>query len=247
MKMKIKNKEIQVNDYGMYNANEIYNSLENPRLSAEEFLEEVKEQNTSSYDSEELYEVKDGSNPVIFLCEYLTYVFLFRNGYEHLLKAKSEMEAYRQTQILTRYMYSSAYQEELDAISDNSYWRGYNDAQDALTKDIPSQALEISLDKFWCESVGNETQYRYEDFVRHAQITSFLFLDAGKGEVLSRYDWESETYWITPEFGFYLLAFFPATSNEMRNGIRSLISYTGGNIWKPGRSTHYAGDHSVSS
>lgn len=245
--MKIKNKIIQVNQYGMYNANAIYNSLDNPRLSPEDFLKEIIDQNISSYDSEELYEVKSGSKPGIFLCEYLTYVFLFRNGYEHLLKSKSEMEHDRQAQFLIRFKNSSVYQEERDSISNEGYRRGYLEAQDALTKNIASQALEISLNKFWCECVGNETQYRYEDFVRHAQITSFLFLDAGKGEVLSRYDWESETYWITPEFGFYLLAFFPATSSEMRNGIRSLISYTGGNIWKPGRSPDHAGGHSVSS
>lgn len=245
--MKIKNKIIQVNHYGMYNANAIYNSLDNPRLSAEEFLEEVKKQNISSCDSEELYEVKYGSKPGIFLCEYLTYVFLFQNGYEHLLKAKSEMESDRQAQFLIRFQNSSVFQDERDSIYNEGYRRGYQEAQDALTEKMQGQAMEISLNKFWCECVGNETQYRYEDFVRHAQITSFLFLDAGKGEVLSRYDWESETYWITPEFGFYLLAFFPATSSEMRNGIRSLISYTGGNIWKPGRSAYYAGDHSVSS
>lgn len=230
--MKIKNKTIQVNQYSIYNANAIYNALDNPQLSAEDFLKEVVEQNAGSYDQDELYEVKYGSKPGIFLCEHLTYVFLYRNGYEHLLKAKSEMEADHQDQFLIRFKNSSVFQEERDAISNEAYRKGFEDAQKSLVQRKLSQALEISLNKFWCECVGDETQYRYEEFVRHAQITSFLFLDAGKGEVLSRYDWESETYWITPEFGFYPLAFFPATSSEMRNGIRSLISYTGGNIWR---------------
>lgn len=132
--MKIKNKIIQVNHYGMYNANAIYNSLDNPRLSAEEFLEEFKKQNISSYDSEELYEVKHGSKPGIFLCEYLTYVFLFQNGYEHLLKAKSEMEADRQAQFLIRFQNSSVFQEERDSIYNEGYRCGYQEAPRCLDR-----------------------------------------------------------------------------------------------------------------
>ncbi|MBE2167452.1 MULTISPECIES: hypothetical protein [unclassified Cobetia] len=230
--MRINNKLIQVNQYGMYSANAIFNALDKPRVSPNAYIQEISEQNVSSYDSEELYEVKYGSKPGVFLCDYLTYDFLLRNKYEHLLKIKGEMEADKLAQFMIRFKNSDVFQDERSKIFNEGYQKGQQDFQEKLNKDGISRPLEISLLKLWSDSVGPESHYLYEDFVRHAQITSFLFLDAGKGEVLSRYDWESETYWITPEFGFYLLAFFPAVSSEMRNGLRSLISYTKGNIWR---------------
>lgn len=228
--MRINNQLIPVNHYGMYNAAAIYDALDSPQLPPDKYIKEIIDQNVSAYDSESLYEIKYGSRQTVFLCDFLAYNYLLINKYEHLLKIKNEMEADSRDYFLIRFKNSSVFQDERDTIYNKGYRHGACDTQNKLPGKTTDQAMEINLEQFWQDCVSVDTNHQYEEFLKHVQIASFLFLDTGQGEVLSRYDWEANTYWITPEFGFYLLAYFPAVSSEMRNGLRSLIRYKKGNI-----------------
>ncbi|MDK2752167.1 MAG: hypothetical protein KYX60_16215 [Halomonas meridiana] len=231
--IKINGIQVNCNDNGFYNAHALHKSSSGEKAKGpEEFLIHFPEHETEASHIER----KFGSRPGLFFSPWLSVVYASWISIEFFNLVVNKIEKNMVTQAYTLGVQSNESEDIRNQIFNEGLLRGQEFEKEKLNQkfsnmpDHPVQEKSINTLELWREATSQE-ENTPSDFVNYILLAAQVYRDLGRDDVLSNYDWNAESYWVTPEFAFYILSYFPFGSLQRANGLSYLNKMSNGRVW----------------
>jgi hypothetical protein len=181
-------------------------------------------------------ERKFGSRPGLFFSKWLSVIYAswISKEFFSLLTESIEENFFKHAYALGA---KSSESEELQRrIFDEGLAKGQETERVKFSETLssmpahPLQIKSINTLELWKKAMPQEDCISSE-FIKYMLLAAQVYRDLDRDDVISTYDWSAESYWITPEFAFYVLSYFPFGSQQKANGLSYLQEISNGRVW----------------
>lgn len=231
--VKVNGIHVNGNESGFYNAHALHKSSSGEKSKGpEEFLKHFPEYETEASHVER----KFGSKPGLFFSPWLSVIYASWVSIEFFSLVVNKIEENMVAQAYTLGVQSNESEDIRNQIFNEGLLRGQEVEKEKLNQkfsnmpDHPVQEKSINTLELWREATSQE-ENTPSDFVNYILLAAQVYRDLGRDDVLSNYDWNAESYWVTPEFAFYILSYFPFGSLQRANGLSYLNKMSNGRVW----------------